>query len=66
MEQITPEEARQRFGELEHSPTRTYREFDADGGIWRPVYSGHELIGYRLYKIQKVSKTHPSSRWRRR
>ena len=63
MPTITPDEAREKFGELLHAAARTYREFDdPEGGIWRPIYQGGELIGYRLYKLHKIKKTP----WRRR
>ena len=66
MKTIPPEEARQRFGEILHAGTMTYREFDdPDGGIWRPVFVEHELTGYRLYKLTKLPKRF-SPRSRRR
>ena len=66
METITLDEARKRFGELLHGPTKTYQQVDdPDGGIWRPIYVGRELTGYGLYKLNRVTKKRPS-RWKRR
>ena len=60
MQTITPDEARARFGDLVHAATRTYREFeDSAGGIWRPVYDGGDLAGYRLYKLHRLTKKLP-------
>lgn len=63
---IPPEEARKRFGEIMHAGTKTFREFDdPEGGIWRPVFVEKELVGYRLYKLTKLTKR-LMARWKRR
>lgn len=56
---LTPEQARARFGELLHQPTRTYRFFDGpDGGVWRPRFDmDRTLLEYRLYRPAQKAKT---------
>ena len=59
MDRMTLEQARERFGEIMHASTRTYREFDdpEGAGIWRPVYVDGEIASYRLHKVHKMKKT---------
>lgn len=56
-QRLTPSEARRKFGELLHEPTRVYRHFEIDDGDWRPELVGGELAGYRWYKRHKISNT---------
>ena len=65
MPTITPDEAREKFGQLMHEPTRTYREFEEEGeGIWRPIYAEGGIAGYRLHRLHKLTKKLP--KWRPR
>ena len=67
MPTITPDEAREKFGELLHAPTRTYREFEEEGeGIWRPIYVDGGMAGYRLQRLHKLTKKLPKWRPRRK
>lgn len=62
---LTPDEAKARFGELLHRPTRTHMEFDdPDGrGIWRPQFNVDKTLrDYRLYRPVRATKVRPA--WR--
>lgn len=51
---ITPDEARERFGELLHGDWRggkTFLSFIDGDGLWKPEYDFYfHLIGYRRYE----------------
>ena len=51
---ITPDEARERFGELMHGDergVRSYLSFIDGDGLWKPEYNfWSNLIGYRRYE----------------
>lgn len=55
---LTPEQARARFGDLLHKPTRTYMFFEEPtGGTWRPrFYMDRTLLDYRLYRPAQSTK----------
>ncbi len=55
---LTPEEARVRFGSLLDPRTRTHCEFERPEGLWRPVLGdGMRLASYRLFPKPKSIKT---------
>lgn len=58
---LTPEQARARFGDLLHGPTRTYMFFEGDeGGTWVPrLDMDKSLLGYRLHRPAGKSKGKP-------
>ena len=52
---LSPSEARARFGDLLDRATRTHRHFEAPEGDWRPVLgSDMTLDCYRLYAPSRV------------
>lgn len=60
---LTPAEARRKWGELVHGPTRTYLHFEEAGGMWRPEVRGGELVSYGWQKLRPEMK---GARWRRK
>jgi hypothetical protein len=59
---LTAPQAKRKWGEILHEPSRTYRHFEDAGGIWHPELQGGELTGYRWQKVHQVKNKH----WRRR
>ena len=58
---LTPDEARARFGELLHQPTRTYMFFnEPTGGTWVPRFNiDMSLLEYRLLRPVRTKKARP-------